>query len=265
MKYNEPFDPLTAGESRYYANTAKKIGLASRISFHTRKKIFRLFMSAMRPSETMNVVDIGVTSDNRYRESNFFEQFYPHKERVTCAGVEDASYLEELYPGIRFIAVTPDHPLPFADSQFDIAFSNAVVEHAGGEEAQRFFVAEVLRVSRAFFVTTPNRWFPVELHTALPILHYPPKPMYRRVLQRLGLGYWSSEEHLNLLDARGFGRLFPPQSSVRIRPVHLLGLVSNLIAYGLSVPTPEQSLHAGRSGITDGSGIPCGYLTANRL
>ena len=40
-----------------------------------------------------------------------------------------------------------------------------MIEHVGGEEEQRRFVAEVLRVGRRAFITTPNRWFPIEVHT----------------------------------------------------------------------------------------------------
>ena len=65
--------------------------------------------------------------------------------------------------------------LPFADGEFDLGFSNAVVEHvAGGREGQRRFVHELCRVSGSVFVTTPNRWFPLEVHTLLPFVHWLP-------------------------------------------------------------------------------------------
>ncbi len=61
--------------------------------------------------------------------------------------------------------------LPFADGAFDLGFSNAVVEHvAGGREGQRRFVHELCRVAQRVFVTTPNRWFPLEVHTLLPFV-----------------------------------------------------------------------------------------------
>ena len=47
------------------------------------------------------------------------------------------------------------------DGTFDVVFSNAVIEHVGGEEEQLRFVAEALRVGRRAFITTPNRLFPV--------------------------------------------------------------------------------------------------------
>ena len=36
-------------------------------------------------------------------------------------------------------------------------------------------IAECSRVAkRMVFLTTPNRWFPIEVHTALPLIHWLP-------------------------------------------------------------------------------------------
>ena len=78
------------------------------------------------------------------------------------------------FPQVR--AVRADgRELPFADGEFDLGFSNAVVEHvAGGRDGQRRFVHELCRVAQRVFVTTPNRWFPLEVHTLLPFVHWLP-------------------------------------------------------------------------------------------
>ena len=62
--------------------------------------------------------------------------------------------------------------MPFDDDTFDIATSNAVLEHVGSLENQLFFVHELCRVARRVFIVVPNRFFPIEHHTALPIVHY---------------------------------------------------------------------------------------------
>ena len=217
--------------SPYYQDTGK-MPLASRVSFHVRKKMFALFMAVMRPTEETSILDLGVTSDDRYQESNYFERFYPHKNRIVCAGTEDGSHLETDYPGVTFVPIKANHRLPFPNGQFDVVFSSAVIEHTGGKRGQQFFVEEILRVGKAFFVTTPNRWFPVEMHTGLPLLQYLPMPLYRSVLGRIGFPYWASEENLNLLDAHSLSRLFPPSVSVKVVATRLLGIPSNLVAYG---------------------------------
>ena len=209
-----------------------KLPLASKVSFHVRRKMFTLFMAAMRPTKETSILDLGVTSDDRYQESNYFERFYPYSDKVVCAGTEDGRHLEQEYPGVTFVPTKVDHPLPFSNQQFDIVFSNAVIEHTGGQRGQQFFIKEILRVSKAFFITTPNRWFPVEMHTGLPLLHYLPMRIYRFIIARSRFRYWASEENLNLLDTRSFLGLFPSSVSVKVVRVTFLGIPSNLIAYG---------------------------------
>jgi hypothetical protein len=199
--------------------------------------MFGRFLELMRPTAACRVLDLGVTDDRANPESNFFEQWYPHADRLVCAGVEDASHLEGQYPGLRFRRIDAHQPLPFADAEFDIVFSNAVIEHAGTRSQQQFFVAEALRVARRFFITTPNRWFPVEMHTAVPVLHYLPPTLYRRLLLAIGLDYWASEAHLNLLDRGSLRALFPAGQQVGIDGVRLGGVVSNLIAHGQAPTT----------------------------
>jgi hypothetical protein len=217
--------------SPLYKNTGK-IPLASRLSMRFREKMFMKFMAVMKPDLYAKVLDVGVTSDAGFQESNYFENMYPHKKQIVCIGTEDGSYLEEKYPGIKFLKVNPDAPLPFADKEFDIAFSNAVIEHAGNGDSQKKFVKELSRVSKAFFLTTPNRWFPVEFHTALPVLHFLPKKIHRWLLSKLGYEFWSDENNLNLLSKNQLRNLFSEESDIVIdSSIKLFGVCTNLIAY----------------------------------
>jgi SAM-dependent methyltransferase len=129
---------------------------------------------------------------------------------------------------------SPGQPLPFRDQEFDIVFSNAVVEHAGSRAGQAAFVEELCRVGKRYFITTPNRWFPFETHTGLPLVHWLPPRAFRKLLRATRFEYWSHESHLNLLTASEFGRLFPPRIQPVIRKVRLTAFCSNLVALGSS-------------------------------
>jgi SAM-dependent methyltransferase len=96
--------------------------------------------------------------------------------------------------------------LPFADGEFDIVFSNAVIEHVGGRERQRGLVSEAIRVGRRVFITTPNRRFPVEVHTRLPFVHWLPDALSHRVYRATGREF-ATEVHL--LTRRSLESLFP--------------------------------------------------------
>ena len=221
-------------ESPLYENSGK-VPFSSKISLHIRRKIFNFFIKIYNPGSDTKVLDVGVTSDDTFIESNFFEKFYPYKNNITCVGTENGIFLEDKFKGIKYIQVKTGENLPFTDKEFDIVFSNAVVEHTGNKEQQSFFIGELCRVARLFFITTPNRWFPVETHTGIPLLHYLPKEKFRSIIRGTKYDYWSYENNLNLLSAKEFREIFPADSrvNINIKKVKLLGITSNLIGYNI--------------------------------
>jgi hypothetical protein len=134
----------------------------------------------------------GVTPDLEIPYNNFFERWYPHPDRLTACSIEDCTVLERVFPGLTF-RLTKGDRLPFGDREFDLAVSFAVVEHVGSRERQRQFVSELARVARSFVLYTPNRYFPVEMHTLLPLTHWLPTTCYRPLWRRLGLAFWGDE------------------------------------------------------------------------
>jgi SAM-dependent methyltransferase len=222
---------LDSDSASVYYQHSGTVPLASRVSLAARQKMFRLFMAACQPTAATTVLDIGVTNDTSFAESNYFERLYPYPQNIVCVGTEDGSHLMQVYPGLRFQRVESGAPLPFADRQFDVVFSNAVLEHVGSRDQQRAFLREVCRVGKSCFVTTPNRWFPVEHHTGLPLLHHLPKPLFRALIRRTRYAYWAEEAHLNLLGARELAGLFPAGVTPVIRRVRMAGFTSNLAAF----------------------------------
>ena len=211
-------------KSPYYMNTSNRI--ASWLSATARAKMFARFVEIMKPSSCDSVLDLGVTCDSTRFESNYFEALYPWKKQITCAGTEDGSHLEPFVS--KFVRVKAGEKLPFKDKQFDITFSSATIEHVGGISEQREFVQEISRVSKSFFITTPNRWCPMEFHTSLPLIHFLPAKIYRRILPLIGMTYWSKEENLNLLSKKDIAKM---GAGTTIEDVKLFGIKTNIIIY----------------------------------
>lgn len=212
-------------------NVAAADSLALRATAHMRRKMFVRFEQTVRPDPRESVLDVGATSDRAYASSNYFEAWYPHKDRITACGIDDAGFLEQLHPGVRFLQADGLN-LPFADASFDVVHSSAVIEHVGSSTNQHRFIAELHRVARrAVFLTTPNRWFPIEVHTSVPLLHWLPPATYRALLARTRLRFFADEANLNLLSAGDLLRLCVEAgiTGARVDSVRLLGWPSNLL------------------------------------
>jgi hypothetical protein len=120
---------------------------------------------------------------------------------ITALGVDDPVHFTHRYPEIKAVKYDGER-FPFPDGAFDVAWSNAVLEHVGTADAraerQTLFLSEVQRVARRAFITTPNRWFPLEIHTRTPLLHWLPKPMFDAYLRRRGQA-WAAGDYMTLL------------------------------------------------------------------
>jgi SAM-dependent methyltransferase len=190
--------------------------VAARVSARSRRRKLALFLQLMEPTPETTVVDVGV-SDGGYGEdmlgtANFFEALYPWPERIVAVSTQYLTVFQEAFPKVT--AVRADgRALPFEDGQFDVGFSNAVIEHLPDVDSQRAFVAELCRVSRRVFVTTPNRRFPLDTHTLVPFAHWLPDDrrdrIYRLLGRHEGLG-------LRLLSPDALRGLFPTSAEPRI-------------------------------------------------
>jgi len=213
-------------------NVARPGSLPARLAHYQRRKMFAAFLAAARPTEADTILDIGATSDRSYDHSNYLEAWYPHKHRITAAGIDEgARFLEDLYPGVTFTAAN-GLDLPFADDSFDVVHSSAVLEHVGSRDQQAQFLRECWRVARkAVFVTTPNRWFPVEFHTVLPLVHWLPPEVFRRLLVMTGREFFAREENLNLMSRRNLSAA-AEAAGIRLHRVagsRLAGWTTNLL------------------------------------
>jgi 2-polyprenyl-3-methyl-5-hydroxy-6-metoxy-1,4-benzoquinol methylase len=131
--------------------------------------------------------------------------------------------------------------MSFADRSFDIVFSNSVIEHVGGVERQREFARECMRCGSAFFVQTPNKWFPVDTHTLLPFAHWLPQGIFRKLIRfsprflffRPDPGDLEDFSNMRLLGRKELQELFPEAKILRER---FLGITKSLIAVSSSAP-----------------------------
>jgi SAM-dependent methyltransferase len=193
-------------DSIYYRD-AGDIATARSISAKARRAVYELFVQECKPNGDTRILDIGV-SDEEGPESNMLEQCYPWRNQILCAGLGDGRQLLEKYPGISYLKIEAGKKLPFDDGKFDVVYSNAVLEHVGGKTERIKFVQEARRVGRTIFFVVPNRWFPVEHHTAIPLVHWN-ADLFRFMTRKGKLSFWSDPKNLEFLSALSLGREFP--------------------------------------------------------
>ena len=212
--------------SKYIA--PRLFGLTERIAFKVRSSIYNGMDLLLKPREHWKVLDVGVTNDNSF-DSNFFEKKYPYKNKITAVGLEDASFLEKKYKGLKFFKANALN-LPFEDNYFDLAFCSAVIEHVGSYSNQIQCVKELSRVSDFCLITTPNKSFPLEFHTLTFFLHWLPPRLFRYFLRLTGRKFFSYEANLNLLNQIEIERIFD-KLKVNYMPNHIkfLGMKTNLV------------------------------------
>lgn len=199
--------------------------------------MFAHFLEKCSIDSETTVLDVGVTSDQSYESSNYLEAWLDNKSRITAVGIDDGHFLECKYPGLRFIKGS-GLDLPFDTATFDVVHASAVLEHVGSFDNQVRFITECARVARrSFCITTPNRFFPIEFHTILPLVHWLPKSYFRRLMRASGREFFALEENLNLMSKRDISHaaqlaLSGARYRFSVETVKLLGFDSNLLLYG---------------------------------
>jgi hypothetical protein len=127
----------------------------------------------------------------------------------------------------------------YADGEFDVVFSNSVIEHVGTPAAQQQMSREIRRVGRRYFVQTPNRYFPLEPHFFFPGFQFLPIATRVWLLQHFNLGWFKKipdyaaarreVESIRLLDRAEFVQLFPGGT---LHEERFAGLAVSFVIYG---------------------------------
>ena len=175
--------------------------LLQKIHERSRRRKFTQLLEEFRPGPDTRVLEVGVDNNEPLSSTNYLIKHYPHRKGLTALGFGDMSGFAALNPGIPVYSYDGKN-FPFPDRSFDIVHANAVIEHVGSREAQRKFLSELRRVGRSGMITTPNKYFPIETHTMLPLLHWTDEHTFRQRVDRIGC------EHLERM-FRTIGFVFP--------------------------------------------------------
>jgi len=197
-----------------------------------RRKRFALFNSMLaKLPRPLHILDVGgeqvfwermgIADDAQIRFIifNLFKDTVTHPNFESLAG--DARNLKE-----------------FKDKQFDVVFSNSVIEHVGDYAQQMQMAKEVQRVGNRYFLQTPNRNFPIEPHFLFPFFQFFPFCIKVFLVEHFNITYskkkWTKQEAeeiakgVRLLTATELRVMFPGATIYREK---LLGLTKSFVVY----------------------------------
>jgi hypothetical protein len=211
-------------------------GIQARVSLVARRRMFELFLQFTGEVGGQTILDVGATPDIERSDSNCMITWFHEKGFVVALySPENIEHLRERFTFARIVPSSGfGKPIPCENQSQDWVSSSAVLEHVGSRGRQEEFLRDCARVSRrGLFVTTPNRGHWLEFHTKLPLIHWLPKPVHRRILRRAGLKLWAEETHLNLLGRQELHALAASALSSsfdwHIASIRTFGMPSNLV------------------------------------
>lgn len=184
--------------------------IAYTISARSRARKYAQFLKLIAPAKEETIIDVGVNTTEYSATDNYLEKFYTFPEQITAVGIgtdAEIAAFKTRYPKVTTLS-GDGRALTFSDNTFAIAYSNAVIEHVGNFDDQRRFLSELFRVSKRGYLTTPNRLFPIELHTRIPLLHLLlSKKNFDAFVTKIGKG-WAAGDYMSLLSESDLRKLF---------------------------------------------------------
>ena len=167
-----------------------------------RKNILNFFFNKIDYDDEKTLLDVGTTV-NIDKNHNLILQKTLNNKNITCLSNQNCSLLKNEYPNVKNFITGDGCDNQLDDSTYDIVYSNATIEHVGSYNNQKLFISECVRVAKKnIFITTPNRYFPLDFHTKIPFIHMLPKLIHRKILNLFGYSFFAKEENLNLLSKK---------------------------------------------------------------
>jgi len=203
------------------------------LSARLRRRRFDLFLDLVKDlPRPLRILDLG--GRQKFWEVMGFSD--SSDVQITVANLEPVDARSENFRSLQADA-TDLHMV--GDQEFDIAFSNSVIEHVGGFDQQRKMANEMQRIAKSYFLQTPNYWFPIEAHVLVPGFQWMPPAMQMQVVRNFKTGrdrrrYTDIEEarerveSIKLLNRRQLLELFP---GANLYEEKFMGLVKSLVVY----------------------------------
>jgi hypothetical protein len=144
-----------------------------------RKRRMTKFLKVIDPQPSERILDVGGTIFNW--------KLIDYKNDVVLLNLSAPENIGIELPSNFSFVVGDGTALQYGDKEYDICFSNSVIEHVGSLEKQKMFAQEVCRVGKRIWIQTPAKSFFLEPHYITPFIHWLPKHYQKRLLRNFSI------------------------------------------------------------------------------
>lgn len=147
------------------------------VQTYFRSKRHELVIGVFGNFSERRIIDVGGTA-------SFWKSINPTPDVTVVNLPEEVADMSPSDDAVKVVAGDGCNLAEYRDKEFDIAFSNSVIEHVGDAERRAAFASEVRRVASSYWVQTPSIWFPVEAHCGMPFWWFYPSALRNRLLKK---------------------------------------------------------------------------------
>ena len=158
------------------------------ISKKLRVKRFKFFSEFCKElHKPVNILDLG-GSDYHWRDSEFrsnkdFHITIVNTEHQNTEGFNNLSFIKKDVTDLKF----------FDDNEYELVYSNSLLEHINNFTKQKILAEEIRRIGRHYFIQTPNYYFPMEPHFLFPLFQFFPDKLKTKLIMNYDLGWFKKE------------------------------------------------------------------------
>ena len=203
-----------------------------------RLEILNIIKNELEKIEVMNCLDVGTTPDTQNESSNFIIKNL--KLLINYKAFSNFKITDSFFTTSTIGSITDTlNDETVKNLKSDVVLSSATIEHVGSYENQKKMIKNIsLLTNKIFFITTPNKNYPIDFHSKLPFVNLLPNNIFRKILKILNFDYLSKEENLNLLTQKDimqflFENNLYENFDIKIRYIKLFSLKSNFIIIGI--------------------------------
>lgn len=142
-----------------------------------RRKRFDLFLSILAHinKDKIKIIDLGGTAGYWEQHVSYLQgldkpvlikivNLFPNDEKSITIGAIT----------LEFAVGDATNLVGIKNKEYDVVYSNSVLEHVGNLNKQLDMAREIYRIADYHFIQTPNRYFPIEAHVLLPYWQFWP-------------------------------------------------------------------------------------------